>query len=137
MPGSEEDIGNVSELVEQKLQVEDDAVVVDFTDNPLVQKLQDFGLEYEAYGHPKCMTADELSANVPLSSTTKQTHTKNVFFKDKKHGLFLVTTATSTTFNNKQLGTLLNLTGKVNMRLAPEETLMKTLQVKPSNFSSC
>jgi len=131
MPGSEEDIGNVSELVEKKLQVEDDAVVVDFTDNPLVQKLQDFGLEYEAYGHPKCMTADELSANVPLSSTTKQTHTKNVFFKDKKHGLFLVTTATSTTFNNKQLGTLLNLTGKVNMRLAPEETLMKTLQVKP------
>jgi hypothetical protein len=106
------------------------AVSGDSVDNPLVQKLAGFGLEYSVYSHTPCMTAEELVANVPLASP-KETHTKNLFFKDKKHGLFLVTHATASTFNTKQLGNLLNLQGKVNMRLADEALLDKHLQVKP------
>ena len=102
----------------------------DFADNSLVQKLAGFGLEYSVYSHTPCMTAEELVANVPLASP-KETHTKNLLFKDKKHGLFLVTHATASTFNTKQLGELLNLQGKVNMRLADEALLDKLLQVKP------
>jgi hypothetical protein len=102
----------------------------DFADNPLVQKLAGFGLEYSVYSHTPCMTAEELVANVPLASP-KETHTKNLLFKDKKHGLFLVTQATASTFNTKQLGNLLNLQGKVNMRLADAALLDKLLQVKP------
>jgi hypothetical protein len=102
----------------------------EFSDNPIVKKLVEFGLDHEVYSHTACITAEELVANVPLKSE-KETHTKNLLFKDKKHGMFLVTHATSSTFNTKQLGNLLNLQGKVNFRLADEATLDKQLQVKP------
>jgi len=101
-----------------------------FSDNASVGKLKELGLEFEVYDHETCMTADELVEKVALPSE-KETHTKNLFFKDKKHGLFLVTHAISSTFNTKQLGTLLNLQGKVNMRLANTELLEKHLNVKP------
>ncbi|KAL3908451.1 MAG: hypothetical protein SGILL_008474, partial [Bacillariaceae sp.] len=99
-------------------------------DNPLVQKLKEFGVEMEVYAHEACMKVEDLVANVPLPSN-KETHTKNLFFKDKKHGLFLVTHATATTMNTKQLGKLLKLEGKVNMRLADGPTLDDHLDVKP------
>ncbi|KAG7344036.1 prolyl-tRNA synthetase [Nitzschia inconspicua] len=102
----------------------------ELTDNPLVKKLQEFRLEFDVYLHSACMSAEELLSNVPLASD-KETHTKNLFFKDKKHGLFLVTHATASTFNTKQLGKLLNLEGKTNFRLADEATLDKHLAVKP------
>lgn len=104
----------------------------DFADNALVQKLKEFGLEHEVYSHVACMTADELVSNVPLAST-KETHTKNLFLRDKKHGLFLVTHATSTTFNTKQLGQLLKLQGKVNLRLADAALLDQHLKAKPGH----
>lgn len=108
------------------------AATGEFADNALVQKLVEFGLEYEVYSHAACMTADELVANVPLASE-KETHTKNLFFKDKKHGMFLVSHATSTTFNTKQLGKLLKLQGKVNMRLADATLLDKHLKAEPGH----
>ncbi len=101
-----------------------------FSDNASVSKLREFGLDFEVYAHEACMAADELVEKVPLASD-KETHTKNLFFKDKKHGLFLVTHAVSSTFNTKQLGGLLKLQGKVNMRLANAEALEKHLNVKP------
>jgi prolyl-tRNA synthetase len=101
----------------------------EFADNALVKKVQEFGLEHEVYSHAPCMTAEELVTNVPLASP-KESHTKNLLLKDKKHGMFLVTHATSTTFNTKQLGNLLNLQGKVNLRLAANDLLEKHLQVK-------
>ena len=118
-----------SNLVEG-LKISDTQQELLFSDNASVSKLREFGLEFDVYAHEACMTADELVEKVPLSSN-KETHTKNLFFKDKKHGLFLVTHAISSTFNTKQLGTLLNLQGKVNMRLANAEALEKHLQVKP------
>jgi prolyl-tRNA synthetase len=102
----------------------------DFADNLLVQKLVESGVQHEVYSHTTCMTAEELVSNVPLASD-KETHTKNLLFKDKKHGFFLVTHATASTFNTKQLGKLLNLQGKVNMRLADATLLDKYLKVKP------
>lgn len=104
----------------------------EFGDNLLVQKLNEFGLQHEIYSHAACMTADELVANVPLASD-KETHTKNLFFKDKKHGMFLVTHATASTFNTKQLGKLLNLQGKINMRLADATLLDERLKVQPGH----
>lgn len=107
-------------------------IMGDFADNALIKKLNEFGLNYEVYSHVACMTAEELVANVPLGSD-KETHTKNLFFKDKKHGMFLVTHATSTTFNTKQLGALLKLDGKVNLRLADGATLDKHLKAQPGH----
>lgn len=102
----------------------------DFSGNLLVEKLTEYGLDFDVYAHPASMTAEDLVSNVPLPSD-KETHTKNLFFKDKKHGLYLVTHATSTTFNTKQLGDLLKLQGKVNMRLADAALLEQYLKAKP------
>mmetsp|Transcript_27454 Transcript_27454/g.58740 ORF Transcript_27454/g.58740 Transcript_27454/m.58740 type:complete len:918 (-) Transcript_27454:73-2826(-) len=126
---SDFEVGETSKLVGD-LKVSDAPDDNAFSENASVVKLREFGLQFEVYAHEQCVTADELIEKVPLSSD-KETHTKNLFFKDKKHGLFLVTHATSTTFNTKQLGALLNLQGKVNMRLANGEALEKFLKVKP------
>lgn len=104
----------------------------DFADNALIQKLNEFGLKHEVYSHVACTTAEELVANVPLGSD-KETHTKNLFFKDKKHGMFLVTHATSTNFNTKQLAALLKLDGKVNMRLADAALLDTHMKAQPGH----
>jgi len=122
------EIGVATKLVDD-LKVSDVHHNDSFSDNASVSKLREFGLKFEVYAHEACMTADELVEKVLLPSN-KETHTKNLFFKDKKHGLFLVTQAVSSTFNTKQLGALLNLQGKVNMRLANAEALEKCLQVK-------
>eukprot|EP00535_Pseudo-nitzschia_heimii_P006702 CAMPEP_0197180824 /NCGR_PEP_ID=MMETSP1423-20130617/5295_1 /TAXON_ID=476441 /ORGANISM="Pseudo-nitzschia heimii, Strain UNC1101" /LENGTH=912 /DNA_ID=CAMNT_0042630953 /DNA_START=83 /DNA_END=2821 /DNA_ORIENTATION=- len=123
------EFGVTSKLV-GNMNVIDDKPESTLPNNVCIDKLTEFGLEFEVYTHEKCMTADELVEKVLLSSE-KETHTKNLFFKDKKHGLFLVTHSVSSTFNTKQLGGLLNLQGKVNMRLANAEALEKHLKVKP------
>lgn len=102
-------------------------------DNKILNLLKEYGLEYHVYEHPVSMTAEELVANAPLPDG--ETHTKNLFLRDKKHGLFLITVATNakhtTPVNTKDLGKLLGLEGKVNLRLADEDTLMEHLQAKP------
>ena len=103
----------------------------ELTDNPILAKLSEFGLTHKAYMHEACMTAEELVEKVPLASAASETHTKNLLFKDKKHGIFLVTHATSTTMNTKQLGKLLKLEGKVNMRLADGKLLDELLGCQP------
>lgn len=100
-------------------------------DNPVLSKLQELGIEHTAYDHVACTTAEELVANVPLPDTATHTHTKNLFFRDKKHGLFLVTTATANAINTKALGGALQLKGKVNLRLADADLLLKVLSAKP------
>lgn len=95
--------------------------------NPLVLRLAELGLSARTYGHVPCMTADELVASVPLPSAS-HSHTKNLFFKDKKHGLYLLTTTPAAAVDTKSLGkNLLKLEGKVNLRLASEEVLMAKL----------
>jgi prolyl-tRNA synthetase len=99
-------------------------------DNAVLALLQQHSIPHETYEHVACQTAEDLVANVPINAST-ETHTKNLFFKDKKHGLFLVTHATKNTFSTKDLGKKLNLQGKVNLRLADEALLDEYLHVKP------
>ena len=100
----------------------------DFSSNSVVQKLNELGISHNTYSHKLSTKVDELLANVPLPDG--ETHTKNVFLKDKKHGLFLVSVKADSDINTKQLGKALKLQGKVNMRLANEEILMSSLGVK-------
>jgi hypothetical protein len=111
--------------IEQQQPASDDALA----GNPIVAKLVEWNIPHSVYSHVLCNTADELVANVPVPGG--DSHTKNLFFKDKKHGLFLVTLKTSTDLNTKALGSLLNLEGKVNLRLATSELLMEYLGCKP------
>ena len=102
---------------------------IDFNTNPIIQKLNELSIPHNTYSHALSMTAEELVTNVPLPSTN-ETHTKNLFFKDKKHGMFLVTTCTDAEMNTKELGKMLNLEGKVNLRLADETLLLDKLGCK-------
>mmetsp|Transcript_7395 Transcript_7395/g.15992 ORF Transcript_7395/g.15992 Transcript_7395/m.15992 type:complete len:738 (+) Transcript_7395:148-2361(+) len=102
---------------------------IDLSGNPIVEKLDALSIPHSTYAHTLSTTAEELVANVPLPSTN-ETHTKNLFFKDKKHGFFLVTTCTDAEMNTKELGKMLKLEGKVNMRLADEKLLLEKLGCK-------
>merc|ERR1711935_1144585 len=64
----------------------------ELTTNTIIQKLTSLSIPHTTYLHPTSTTAEELVTNVPLPPT--ETHTKNLFLKDKKHGMFLVTTRT-------------------------------------------
>ena len=97
--------------------------------NPIVLQLAQLGLPTDTtYGHTLCVTAEDLVSHVPLPSST-HTHTKNLLFKDKKHGLYLVSTTPTAEVNTKALGKdLLHLEGKVNLRLASEDVLLQKLR---------
>jgi len=100
----------------------------ELTTNTIIQKLTSLSIPHTTYLHPTSTTAEELVTNVPLPRT--DTHTKNLFLKDKKHGMFLVTTRTDSDVNTKALGKALDLKGKVNLRMADEKTLDAVLGVK-------
>jgi len=100
----------------------------ELTTNTIIQKLTSLSIPHTTYLHPTSTTAEELVTNVPLPPS--EIHTKNLFLKDKKHGLFLVTTRTDSDVNTKALGKALELKGKVNLRLADEKTLEGVLGVK-------
>ena len=97
--------------------------------NPILARLTALSIPHSSYSHPLSATVDELLANAPLSNPN-ECHTKNLFFKDKKHGMFLVSVASDTEVNTKELGALLKLEGKVNLRLADEAVLLEKLGVK-------
>ena len=98
--------------------------------NSILKALKDASIPVFAYEHKLSVTAEELVENVPLPAN--QSHTKNLLFKDKKHGMFLVTALpTSNTNNTKFLGKALKLEGKVNLRLADAATLDEVLGAKP------
>lgn len=96
-------------------------------DNIVLATLADFS--HQVYSHVLCKTAEELVTNVAIPDT--DSHTKNLLFKDKKHGMFLIVLATKSHLDTKALGAMLGLEGKVNMRLADEATLDAALGVKP------
>eukprot|EP00551_Chaetoceros_affinis_P009826 CAMPEP_0203685138 /NCGR_PEP_ID=MMETSP0090-20130426/48393_1 /ASSEMBLY_ACC=CAM_ASM_001088 /TAXON_ID=426623 /ORGANISM="Chaetoceros affinis, Strain CCMP159" /LENGTH=965 /DNA_ID=CAMNT_0050554323 /DNA_START=51 /DNA_END=2948 /DNA_ORIENTATION=+ len=100
----------------------------DFSTNVIVQKLDELGISHKTYSHKLSTKVEELLENVPLPDG--ETHTKNVFLKDKKHGLFLVSVKADSDINTKALGKALKLQGKVNLRLANEEILLSSLGVK-------
>jgi len=100
----------------------------DFASNSVVQKLNALSIPHTTYSHTLSMKVEELLANVPLPAG--ETHTKNVFFKDKKHGMFLLCVMPDADVNTKWLGKALELKGKTNLRLASEDLLMSSLGIK-------
>ena len=102
----------------------------DFADNAIVQKLNEFKIDHSIYSHESCMMAEELVVKVPLPSGD-EAHTKNLFLKDKKHGAFLITLHPDTIINTKDLGTMLKLQGKTNLRGANPAVLLEMLGCQP------
>lgn len=108
----------------------EETAIGDFADNAIVQRLVELKLEHSVYMHELCVTAEELVAKVPLPSDD-ETHTKNLFLRDKKHGNFLITLHPDTKVNTKDLGTMLKLSGKTNLRMATPDILLDLLGCEP------
>ena len=99
--------------------------------NAALQALASLGIQGTTYRHPEAMTVTEQAAHV---GHLPGLLTKNLFLRDKKHGLFLVVVEQSKGVNMKALGAALNL-AKSNLRLADQSILDAKLGVKQGSVS--
>lgn len=96
-----------------------------FTKEMLLSYLEERGITIEAYDHPIVMTVEEQAKYV---GHLDGAHSKNLFLKDKKSRLYLVSALTTTNVDLKILSQRLGL-GKGGLRMAPEDTLLEVLKV--------
>jgi prolyl-tRNA synthetase len=105
--------------------------IVEELDNPVVALLQQLGLGAPTRSHQEVPTVEAQNA---LQSLISGTFTKNLFLRDKKHGLYLVTVASSQDVNMKTLASLLNLSG-ANFRFGDEALLQEKLKITRGSVS--
>ena len=92
----------------------------------LLQRLVDLGIPHENHRHPPLMTVDDsksLRGNLPGG------HIKNLFLRDKKKALFLVTVDEDRTVDLKSLRHRLGARG--NLSFGSPDLLTETLGVLP------
>ncbi|CAB1108774.1 unnamed protein product [Ectocarpus sp. CCAP 1310/34] len=94
--------------------------------NKSLDKLKELGIEGALFEHHKAMTVPE--QEMALRGVTGD-KTKNLFLKDKKAGLILVTVRHDRPTDMKTLAKLLGLPGKVSLRFADAATLDSVLGV--------
>eukprot|EP00252_Welwitschia_mirabilis_P004602 TRINITY_DN14912_c0_g1_i1.p1 TRINITY_DN14912_c0_g1~~TRINITY_DN14912_c0_g1_i1.p1 ORF type:complete len:321 (-),score=71.05 TRINITY_DN14912_c0_g1_i1:128-1090(-) len=96
-----------------------------YTPQQLLARLQELGIAFQYYEHPVVMTVEEQAKYI---GHVEGGHSKNLFLKDKKNRLYIISALTSTKIDLKLLSQRLGL-GKSGLRMAPEETLKEVLQV--------
>nr|CCA27955.1 prolyltRNA synthetase putative [Albugo laibachii Nc14] len=105
------------------------------SEKAVIAALERLSLTYERHEHPPLPTVDDL---VKELGHLDGFLTKNLVFKDKKEGVFLVTTAASTKVDTKLLGQKLSAVGtgtKYNLRFAGEDVLETVLKVQKGSVS--
>uniref|UniRef100_A0A7S2AQM6 proline--tRNA ligase n=1 Tax=Octactis speculum TaxID=3111310 RepID=A0A7S2AQM6_9STRA len=106
---------------------------VDETGNKAIDLLKKLDIEFKTYEHAEVKTVKEQASAV---GSLPGVLTRNLLFKDKKHGFFLVVAHESRdTRDTKQLAKLLDLKGKTNLRLCDAVTLDEKLGVNPGSVS--
>lgn len=101
--------------------------------NIALDLLKELKIESKTHSHPEAFTVEEQAQHV---GHLPGALTRNLFVKDKKHGMFLVTAwEKRNTKDTKVLAKLLGLTGKTNLRLCDEELLTEKLGVKRGSLS--
>ena len=109
----------------------DACTLVQEADNAAVLLLQEIGVPHCTYAHQAAATVEEQSQIVTGIAGSL---TKNLFLRDKKHGLFLLTTKFDRDVNLKAIASLLKLSG-ANIRFADEELLKEKLDVSKGSVS--
>src|SRR5688572_29959177 len=92
----------------------------------LFAKLEALGLQVKTVRHPPLFTVDQSKA---LRGELPGGHTKNLFLKDKKDRMWLVTAEEDRGIDLKALGTVLGANGRVSF--GSPERLMRHLGVEP------
>ncbi|XP_076883380.1 uncharacterized protein LOC143532133 isoform X2 [Bidens hawaiensis] len=91
----------------------------------LLERLQAQQIQFSQYDHPVVMTVEEQAKHV---GHIKAGLSKNLFLKDKKHRLYIVSALADTKVDLKVLSQRLGL-GKGGLRMAPEEAVTEILEV--------
>ncbi len=99
--------------------------LVDVPDNLALKKLSELGISHQTYAHRAAFTVEE---QMEVISELKGAKTKNLFLRDKKHGLFLVTASHDAKTDTKTIASKLKLSG-ANLRFADAATLDRVLGV--------
>jgi prolyl-tRNA synthetase len=100
-------------------------------ENAVLASLAGLNLSSTTHVHTAAFTVEEQTKEI---SHLPGAMTKNLFLRDKKHGLFLVTCAFSQEVNMGVLGNMLGL-AKSNLRFGDEELLNEKLAVKKGSVS--
>lgn len=108
-------------------------MATDERDAPCIKAFADLGLEYRCKDHAVAMTVEEgLAATADLNCA----FAKNLFVRDKKLGLFLLTVTHDRKVDMKVLPTLLGLSaGGANFRFAADDILNEKLAVKQGSVT--
>ena len=99
--------------------------VDDAEQNVITALLGELKIESKTYQHDAAFTVEEQAVHVGHLNGSL---TKNLFLRDKKYGLFLVTTKADRDVNMKTVGNLLKLAGS-NLRFGDEELLQEKLKI--------
>ncbi|KAJ1412016.1 hypothetical protein B484DRAFT_455472 [Ochromonadaceae sp. CCMP2298] len=94
-------------------------------DSELHSMLAGLSLESKTTEHAPAFTIEE---QLEIVGVIPGTLTKNLFLRDKKHGLFMITALADRDVNMKDVGNMLNLAG-CNLRFGDEELLQQKLGV--------
>lgn len=92
----------------------------------LLIRLHELKIEYQNYEHPAVTTVEQQAQQ--LGPDAPGALTKNLFLKDKKGRLYIVTALVDTKVNLQVLSARLGV-GKGGVRLAPDELIATVLQV--------
>ncbi|KAL9234666.1 hypothetical protein vseg_009512 [Gypsophila vaccaria] len=96
-----------------------------YSKEQLITLLKELAIEFEQYDHPVVLTVEEALKYV---GHVDGAFCKNLFLKDKKNRLYMVSALSETKVDMKVLSQRLGL-GKGGVRMAPEEALGEVLQV--------
>lgn len=96
-----------------------------YSKDELLQRLQELHINFAQYEHPVVLTVE---AQAKYIGHLAGALSKNLFLKDKKHRLYIVSALENTKVDLKVLSQRLGL-GKGGLRMAPEEALGEILQV--------
>jgi Ala-tRNA(Pro) deacylase len=97
----------------------------------LLAALDALGIAHETITHPPLFTVEQSKA---LRGAIQGAHTKNLFLKDKKGRLFLVTAVESTAIDLKRLHEVIGGSGRVSFG-SPEQ-MMAHLGVTPGSVTA-
>jgi Ala-tRNA(Pro) deacylase len=91
--------------------------------------IENSGVSYQLYTHPPVFTVAEASA---VSGKIAGTHTRNLFLRDKREKMFLITLRHETPIDLKKLS---NLLGAGKLSFGSPERLWNYLGVKPGSVT--
>ncbi len=100
------------------------------TPDDLFALLDRLGIAHRTVTHPPLFTVEQSQA---LRGTIPGAHTKNLFLRDKKGALFLVTAPEDATIELKSLHRLLGASGRFSFGSA--EQMRETLGVEPGSVT--